>query len=126
MCQDSTKCDTNELIQNSFVTLTIINGNNKNQYSEKKNDENQDNGKDSEFSFTLLNEIKHFTDLNVKTKTIVTNAVDNFKYVEEFFFHEKNQIYVSKKTKLRILKNFHDSSTSNYFKRNKKFISLKK
>ena len=51
--------------------------------------------------------------------TETMNESDKFKIIDELIFHDKNQIYVSEKVRLRMLKEFHDNSTAKHFEKNK-------
>lgn len=42
---------------------------------------------------------------------------NKFKIIDELIFHEKNQIYVSKTMKIRILTEFHVSFTAKHFEK---------
>ena len=111
ICHDLKIDDSNE---NTLITLSTT-------IDHNENDENL-----SEFSSTLLKNIKRHSKQNQIMKIIIINESNIFKMIDELIFHENNRIYVSKKVRLKMLKNFHDSSTAKHFERNKILKSIKK
>ena len=111
MCHDLKIDDSSE---NTLTTLSTT-------IDHNENDENS-----SQFSSTLLKNIKRHSKQNQIMKIIVVNESNNFKMIDELIFHENNRIYVSKKVRLRVLKSFHDSSTTEHFERDKILTSLKR
>ena len=90
------------------------------------NEEQNMNEKNSKFAFSLLKEIKQYTKKNVNMTTEIMNESNKFKIIDELIFHDENQIYVSKKIRLRVLKDFHDNSTATHFERDKILKAIKK
>ena len=78
-----------------------------------------------EFLFTLFENIKRHIETNFVIKIKVFDESNKFKIVDDLVFYNDNRIYISKKTKLEILKKFHNNSTTKHFKRNKTLTLLK-
>ena len=82
--------------------------------------------KSFEFSFTLFENIKRHIETNFIIKIKIFDESNKFKIIDEVILYSDNRIYISKEMKLKILKEFHDSSTTKHFERNKILTSLKK
>ena len=80
----------------------------------------------SKFAFSLLKEIRQYTKKNVNMTTKIMNESDKFKIIDELIFHDENQIYVSKKVRLKVLKEFHDNSTARHFEKDKILKAIKR
>ena len=113
LCLDLINCENDEM-RHTLTTLTTKFGN-------EKIDEII-----SEFLFTLFETIKRHIehDLIIKVKSM--KEPNEFKIMNELIFHDENRIYVWKEVKLRVLKIFHDNSTTKHFEKDKTLISLKK
>lgn len=77
------------------------------------------------FSSSLIEKIKQHILTNKNIVTVVIKTSNKFKSIDEIIFHERNQINVLERIRLRILKDFHDSFTVKHFERNKTLKSLK-